>query len=372
MAPVKLCWAPVRCHPCSAGNIDRLVVSDNTLTIEGWLLLPGVRVDSVTVFVNGQECGVGELVIRKDVGKVHPWDEFAEQSGFRVCLQSYPDPVDGLSLIQLVGVVSGSPACCYSTFSQLDSTVGALPTTRLAKMIGSPDRDAYIAQGLKVSCDLLTVMGQIVDSQNVRRILDWGCGCGRVTAHLLKVIRSAEVYGCDIVEELIDWCTKSLPNGSFCRINPSPPTPYEDSFFNIVIGTSVFTHLDRKRQHEWLDEIHRILAPGGIVLASTLGEYAFLRDYFSKGKLRNLFPKLQARKNLFKLRKKGILDGRPNPTLDHVTATDYYRDVFQTTSYTAEAWGKHFEILDHLQIGLGGYQDLVIMTKGAAKRLPPE
>ena len=54
----------------------------------------------------------------------------------------------------------------------------------------------------------------------VGRVLDWGCGSGRVTAHWVALRPGPEVHGCDIDADAIAWCNDQLRPGAFTRIEP--------------------------------------------------------------------------------------------------------------------------------------------------------
>ena len=44
----------------------------------------------------------------------------------------------------------------------------------------------------------------------IEKVLDWGCGCGRVTQHLMRSLGNEKVYGVDIDSDNIDWCLANL------------------------------------------------------------------------------------------------------------------------------------------------------------------
>ena len=44
------------------------------------------------------------------------------------------------------------------------------------------------------------------------------------------------------------------------------------SFFDAIIGLSIFTHLSEKNHFAWIDELYRIIKFGGLVLITTQGE----------------------------------------------------------------------------------------------------
>ena len=103
------------------------------------------------------------------------------------------------------------------------------------------------------------------------RILDWGCGAARVTRHLPALQPDALIYGCDTNEALTEWNKIHFPGITFSTSNHFTPTLYADSFFDLVYGFSVFTHIEAERQEEWIGELSRILKQNGILLITTHG-----------------------------------------------------------------------------------------------------
>lgn len=104
-------------------------------------------------------------------------------------------------------------------------------------------------------------------------VLDWGCGPGRVTRHLPTVFgENNNFFGTDYNERYIDWCSKNLKSISFQKNSLTPPMNYEDSFFDLIISISIFTHLSLEKHYLWMDEILRILKPGGIAFITSQGE----------------------------------------------------------------------------------------------------
>ncbi|MFI5263950.1 MAG: class I SAM-dependent methyltransferase [Candidatus Kapaibacterium sp.] len=109
-----------------------------------------------------------------------------------------------------------------------------------------------------------------------RSILDFGCGCGRLIRHL-PVQTKASLYGCDYNEELIEWSQKNLRFAEFKRNELAPPLPYPDNSFDFIYARSVFTHLDEMLQKKWMEELHRVLRPGGYLYFTAHGEQFFDR-----------------------------------------------------------------------------------------------
>lgn len=121
------------------------------------------------------------------------------------------------------------------------------------------------------------------------RVLDVGCGIGRMAIPLTEFITPAGGYwGFDIVKKGIDWCqeriTPKFPNFQFRHsdvynkhYNPGGSEhacdyrfPFEDDFFDFVFLTSVFTHMVPVDLENYLREITRVLKPGGRCLITFL------------------------------------------------------------------------------------------------------
>jgi SAM-dependent methyltransferase len=105
------------------------------------------------------------------------------------------------------------------------------------------------------------------------RVLDFGCGSGRLLVGWNALASGHALCGCDINATLVDWARAHLPSSLDVRLTaPLPPLPYADSAFDVVIAISVFTHLSLESQRRWVGELRRILRPGGLLLLTLHGE----------------------------------------------------------------------------------------------------
>jgi SAM-dependent methyltransferase len=119
------------------------------------------------------------------------------------------------------------------------------------------------------------------------RVLDVGCGVGRVAQHFVDVLGPDGSYdGFDAARLGIAWCNTRIapkhPNFRFVHLdvrnrqyNPGGRLdaatvrfPYEDGRFSLVYATSVLTHLLPGAAAHYLREVARVLKPDGRCLVT--------------------------------------------------------------------------------------------------------
>lgn len=133
------------------------------------------------------------------------------------------------------------------------------------------DYTNYYDGGLSTAKWVSNYFSKYLDLKDVK-ILDWGCGPGRVIRHLPEVIGNGCLYyGTDYNKQTIEWCTKNLPKINFNHNSLEANLPYPDNFFDAIYGISIFTHLSERLHYEWYTELHRILKPNGILFLTTQG-----------------------------------------------------------------------------------------------------
>jgi len=94
------------------------------------------------------------------------------------------------------------------------------------------------------------------------RLLDIGCSTGILTRHYAEFF--GWVVGIDIDDGAVEWARKNraAENVSY-RIGDSLEVPFPTGEFDLVTCTHIYEHVpDAQRM---LDEIHRVLRPGGIL-----------------------------------------------------------------------------------------------------------
>jgi SAM-dependent methyltransferase len=110
-----------------------------------------------------------------------------------------------------------------------------------------------------------------------RRVLDVGCGTGRLAAALSE---RAKVWAVDESHEMLEVARRKAPGVRFKEAS-AYSLPFKDGWFERATMWLVIHLVDRPRA---LTEIRRVLAPGGRIAVATFDPSYFgvfwFRDYF--------------------------------------------------------------------------------------------
>ena len=130
---------------------------------------------------------------------------------------------------------------------------------------------AYERLGAEARAALLGLLGDDWSFAG-KRVLDFGCGAGRTLRQFLGEAESgAELWGSDIDVASIEWLQGNLcPPLHAVRNDVDPPLDLETESFHLIWALSVFTHLT-DNSLSWLAELHRLLEPGGLLVATYMG-----------------------------------------------------------------------------------------------------
>jgi len=160
-----------------------------------------------------------------------------------------------------------------------------------------------------------------IDAQKILRdlkidknwiVLEFGVGVGRILRHLRIYFK--EIYGVDVSDEMVrlsQFQFKEFENVKICQ-NCGNLSFFSSDKFDFVYSCYVFQHVPKKVFINFLEEIHRILKPDGLLRF----------QIFEKQKMLNLIPWFWLRN----LRHGHLNFWRSPPDNDSWIARSYKRD----------------------------------------------
>ena len=223
-----------------------------------------------------------------------------------------------------------------------------LPPAFLRKRIhGSEDINTFEQVGRAVASDIVGYLQRVRRSGADFRALDFGVGCGRILVPLQELARNSappgdaiQWYGSDIDSQAIDWCSAYLGARAKFVVNETmPPLPFPDRFFDFVYSISIFTHLPEAMQFAWLEDINRVLKPGGRAVIST----------HSFGAPRKRKEEKLIARGFHHGGGKGA-EGLP----------DFYQTSYHTREYIEREWAKVIAVESFVEKGVNKDQNLVL------------
>jgi SAM-dependent methyltransferase len=167
----------------------------------------------------------------------------------------------------------------------------------------------------------------------------------------------ANLHGSDIDAPAIDWLRQHMPKADLRVTEALPPLPWHDGSFDLVIGYSVFTHLDERYQDLWLTELHRVTRPGAALLLTVSGEYMWRWTMERSG-----HPNLSDLKRMRgELDARGFIHWRGDGWEAHFP--DCYHTTFHLPAYIRRHWSRWFDVVGILERRARPAQDLVVLRR---------
>jgi SAM-dependent methyltransferase len=217
-----------------------------------------------------------------------------------------------------------------------------LPPAKLRASVGiNSSRSHFLHIGERAANDIVSMMTKHGFAAK-GEWLDFGCGSGRVGRHI-AANRDINLTGVDVDARAVGWAAKHL-RGDYRVTSTQPPLPFDDESFDVVYAVSVFTHFDEAAQFRWLEELRRILREDGALVVST----------HSPALVYNR-PDLTTAHHQF-LNDNGFV---------FIAGTIGFNDdsAFHRLDYMRRTWSRDFDLVEHREHGLNGYQDLSLWRR---------
>lgn len=134
------------------------------------------------------------------------------------------------------------------------------------------DADSAIVLYLSSGADLWSTIRQVIEWRfgalgNVEKLLDFASGFGRVTRFMVSDLSPDRIWISDIYPDAVAFQERELGVHAFVS-TPEPSQLVCSEKFDVIVVSSLFTHLSAENFRRWLEKLGSLLAPGGILMFS--------------------------------------------------------------------------------------------------------
>ena len=170
----------------------------------------------------------------------------------------------------IVGMVSQGDLHAVTILEELD-----IPVDRISRTISPDDKmfvkaaASYLFAGV-LAMQLIRQCLAAVGTGEVRRVLDFGCGHGRVLRVLRAAYPDAELVACDVDRDAVSFCAETFGAQPVLASREAASLSLEGTF-DLIWSGSVLTHLDPLQWEPLLSMLAGRLAPGGAAVVTVNG-----------------------------------------------------------------------------------------------------
>lgn len=334
---------------------DRHYVDGNRIKIWGTIVLPQGRIPDLKIRLNGKPVA-GQYPIESAYGQKTFWFVPSDRC-FGVSIEGEFDPASQYSIVTICPSDTHEAREQEFSFALYHDWGVIHPTPPIAKIERVSGKGAteynYYNNGLSDYLRFLSIAERhgIRTQEVTTKILDWGCGCGRLTRHLMALPGGRNnVVGIDIDGDNIDWCKQNLCETMFARVDLYPPTSLKDQSFDLIIANSVLSHLQLNAMKAWLAEVQRLLKPGGLALLSYNGQFMLCGT--------------ASRTQSFvdSVIQSGFDASRRAPELDSIIGDkEYYRNTFMTDEFARQLFSSHFTVEEQIPAVVSRFENVAVL-----------
>jgi SAM-dependent methyltransferase len=144
-------------------------------------------------------------------------------------------------------------------------SIAACPTPEFGTM-------AYFRAGLQILDALRqTAIWHEKPLAELDRILDFAAGYGRSTRFLAALLPPERIWAAEILRDAVDFQRAEYGINSL-QSSEDPAGFRCDEEFDLIFVSSLFSHLPERRWGAWLERLHCLLAPSGVLVFSVHDE----------------------------------------------------------------------------------------------------
>ena len=133
------------------------------------------------------------------------------------------------------------------------------------RFLGTHGSDEFFASGVADVASLLTSIASLIGRElKLERVLDFGCGVGRLSIPLAR--RAAHVLGCDVAPTMLAHARENAERAGVRNVEftTEQPDDLADEPFDFILSLLVLQHIPTVTGYALFAKLLASLAPGGV------------------------------------------------------------------------------------------------------------
>ncbi|MGH8029020.1 MAG: class I SAM-dependent methyltransferase [Arenimonas sp.] len=204
----------------------------------------------------------------------------------------------------------------------------------------------YFSGGERMLTRLHDLLGKLdLKLADTRRFLEFACGYGRFTRHLVRVLPPSRITVSDLSHKAVDFQRATFGvKGVYSHLSPDD-VKFADQF-DLIFVASLFSHLPDAAFGAWVRRLYDALDEGGTLLFSTHGPSCLPADVA--------------------MPERGIIYHKASESRTH--SADDYGTSYVTEEYVAQSVREHTgqDVALRVERGLFNIQDVYAVRKPRA------
>lgn len=188
--------------------------------------------------------------------------------------------------------------------------------------------------------------------EQVRSVLDFACGHGRVTRYMVATYGADRVTASDIDTQAVEFVRRTFGVSAFNSTRDADELEHRRRY-QVIFVASLFSHLTLEHWRKWASKLVGMLQPGGLLVFSTHGieRYESMRPH-----IQSRFGKIE----------EGFIYNGTNETKGRL-AGEYYGTAFVDEAFVRRFFSQEpgAAVVDYMPQGLGQNQDLYVVRESA-------
>jgi 2-polyprenyl-3-methyl-5-hydroxy-6-metoxy-1,4-benzoquinol methylase len=241
----------------------------------------------------------------------------------------------------------------YRRYAILRQVLPSLPDARIQKDFIGSEGDRALQEAFRayqVIRRISALCGRPITRES--RILDFGCGWGRILRFFMRDVPTTQLHGVDVMPLAVDLCRQTNPWCKFSPVPALPPSGLLDGQYDLIYLYSVFSHLSEEAHDRWLTELHRLLRPDGLLFATTWPRYYIERcERARHGDTMGTHPgsliSFKGTEEWLSRYDHGDYCHSPGSGGDALPS-DFYGDTCIPEAYVRRQWTNRFDVRDYM------------------------